>query len=900
MAKLSSLGKELQKQRKKFGTRKRVGATLALVLFAGLVSFGSTAPTFAAYLDEMIGTYIPTTRTPDAWDNTYPFMNDNPDGLQVTLSSYQRDYNLSEQEGSAVYNASIDVAPRHLVSGFFSALSDFNKPVTVAIDFSGLVDDASEYQIADELTDAGSSVDPDKYTIEKDGNIVTITLERGLFMAELIDIMMSMSPEDAQAMNSDMMAIQEQWDIDYPDGVPDEVMRAAFIALLEEHLSSYVNDPDTRDWGLMYDEMMGGPSELIQASLQFSVRYPYIGPEQPDYLGDGKLTATATVCQGVGVTCEPQSYASCDELSTSGTRCVRLAEYGYPTLASYDPDGWAGVQPLVSMNTSLLTRFSSANPVRYTEQMQQELDNGFGGNMLTEYDTVIIGFHQSYLEDNQESSYDVDITSLLDDFDIESQFYYRYSASGSQTFMADPPDPSYGTVEIVDGHIKVWTKNVPGSEDVILGLKLTPKQTGDGIIKLTQRTCVAWPGETATTAGCVAPEQSPNAHNAGLTTGEVIYTISRYKLIQSYEVEGGGPVLPGSTVKFTTTVQNLIGSPATGAVNLDLRRLLDHVEWLDDVEVNYPQGAAGGGQWWGNLGRNKLDTYFHQLAPHASSTMNFTVKVNEDTPVGTDLDVLSWYCDPYTGCESETEMCAFEAEGSALSEVRCTGGWYSYWSSDVGVVHETEEEIAGAARFAAFIEAGIPTACSSDDKACSQASLTVQSLDGGGEEENPDDNGDGTVLDKALAVEDTPVDLDSSKQTALTVTNKPYFSGKTEKPFTPVTVTVHSDPVSCSTTSDVNGNWSCMLPTTIPSGTHTAYVYLTDPDTNAVITLGPYSLMVNGGDGTTITDSTKVGAPNSGVGIVIDLVGSIVLVAILVILPTGYALYYRRQATTRQ
>lgn len=86
----------------------------------------------------------------------------------------------------------------------------------------------------------------------------------------------------------------------------------------------------------------------------------------------------------------------------------------------------------------------------------------------------------------------------------------------------------------------------------------------------------------------------------------------------------------------------------------------------------------------------------------------------------------------------------------------------------------------------------------------------------------------------------------------------PTFSG-VATPGAAVKVTVHSDPVICTTTADSNGNWSCTLSAALPSGEHTVYVQVTNPD-NSVENLGPYAVTV----GDTITNATPT-APNTGV-----------------------------------
>jgi hypothetical protein len=75
-----------------------------------------------------------------------------------------------------------------------------------------------------------------------------------------------------------------------------------------------------------------------------------------------------------------------------------------------------------------------------------------------------------------------------------------------------------------------------------------------------------------------------------------------------------------------------------------------------------------------------------------------------------------------------------------------------------------------------------------------------------------------------------------------TIPAQPTFSG-TSHPFAQVTVTVHSNPVTCSTTADSSGAWSCQLPQSLPAGVHTVVVDFVNPDASTA-ELGPYSVTV--------------------------------------------------------
>lgn len=95
------------------------------------------------------------------------------------------------------------------------------------------------------------------------------------------------------------------------------------------------------------------------------------------------------------------------------------------------------------------------------------------------------------------------------------------------------------------------------------------------------------------------------------------------------------------------------------------------------------------------------------------------------------------------------------------------------------------------------------------------------------------------------------------------ISKMPTFAGATE-PYAKVTVTVHSDPVSCEATADAYGNWSCTLPTELPSGQHSLLASIALAN-NSTLDLGPYPVHVIGALG---TPGTTLGeglfAPNTG------------------------------------
>ncbi|HEY1085312.1 MAG TPA: leucine-rich repeat protein [Candidatus Saccharimonadales bacterium] len=107
-----------------------------------------------------------------------------------------------------------------------------------------------------------------------------------------------------------------------------------------------------------------------------------------------------------------------------------------------------------------------------------------------------------------------------------------------------------------------------------------------------------------------------------------------------------------------------------------------------------------------------------------------------------------------------------------------------------------------------------------------------------------------------------------------TIPSLPTFSG-VATPGATVVVTVHSDPVTCTTTADANGKWSCTLSEDLPAGKHTVYVEITNPD-NSVQKLGPYSVVVKAGEATVL-------APDSGVASLQETTVNWLLIALVLI-----------------
>ncbi|MNH26236.1 hypothetical protein D3C79_862760 [compost metagenome] len=75
-----------------------------------------------------------------------------------------------------------------------------------------------------------------------------------------------------------------------------------------------------------------------------------------------------------------------------------------------------------------------------------------------------------------------------------------------------------------------------------------------------------------------------------------------------------------------------------------------------------------------------------------------------------------------------------------------------------------------------------------------------------------------------------------------TISTLPVFRGKAV-PHSTITVTVHSDPVTCTTKADAEGDWECVFTTALPAGNHTVDIAMTAPD-NVTTHLGPYPVLV--------------------------------------------------------
>ena len=123
----------------------------------------------------------------------------------------------------------------------------------------------------------------------------------------------------------------------------------------------------------------------------------------------------------------------------------------------------------------------------------------------------------------------------------------------------------------------------------------------------------------------------------------------------------------------------------------------------------------------------------------------------------------------------------------------------------------------------------------------------------------------------STTTESVPVTVtyDNSDVAGSVINKRPTFSG-TANPNSTVTVTVHSDPISCTTNADADGAWTCTLPSDLPSGEHTVYVSVIPFGGGAATELGPYAVSVvgaeNPGNGETGGVVITPGTPNTGLG----------------------------------
>jgi hypothetical protein len=111
-----------------------------------------------------------------------------------------------------------------------------------------------------------------------------------------------------------------------------------------------------------------------------------------------------------------------------------------------------------------------------------------------------------------------------------------------------------------------------------------------------------------------------------------------------------------------------------------------------------------------------------------------------------------------------------------------------------------------------------------------------------------------------LSINNTNTSNSTGGTTAYTTSDTtPTFSGIADS-GTKVTVTVTSDPVTCTDTSDTNSHWECTLPTPLTLGTHTVSIKAEDKAGNTT-TIPSFTLYV--GNTTLNTEVTYIEATQS-------------------------------------
>lgn len=172
----------------------------------------------------------------------------------------------------------------------------------------------------------------------------------------------------------------------------------------------------------------------------------------------------------------------------------------------------------------------------------------------------------------------------------------------------------------------------------------------------------------------------------------------------------------------------------------------------------------------------------------------------------------------------------------------------------------------------------------------------------GGGDDTPGDNDKVTARVEGQTLKKGEVEI---------IPKRPTFSG-TAPAHSAVKVTVHSDPVSCETTADADGKWSCTLPESLEPGLHTVRVVITTPDDQTIV-LEDYSVRVDGQTDQSDTISGHIpGVPNAGTsesstanGASHYVVGKssasgIIVATATLMLIIGGSLFYRHKLSNRR
>lgn len=93
----------------------------------------------------------------------------------------------------------------------------------------------------------------------------------------------------------------------------------------------------------------------------------------------------------------------------------------------------------------------------------------------------------------------------------------------------------------------------------------------------------------------------------------------------------------------------------------------------------------------------------------------------------------------------------------------------------------------------------------------------------------------------------TPLSVPTQTQSIPSVipqtSDKPTISG-TSSPFAIITIIIHSDPITCTTTADSTGFWQCILPQTLQPGIHSVSITAVNKTTGAILKAPTFFIQV--------------------------------------------------------
>jgi hypothetical protein len=180
--------------------------------------------------------------------------------------------------------------------------------------------------------------------------------------------------------------------------------------------------------------------------------------------------------------------------------------------------------------------------------------------------------------------------------------------------------------------------------------------------------------------------------------------------------------------------------------------------------------------------------------------------------------------------------------------------WHTFVSSPSTATTRTVTGLTSSQTYSFRVSAVSNDGTSAPSATVSAATLAATSS--GGQTAAPSRTGTSTGSTNSTPSSDTttpPATSDTTTPTieesgntladGSTISSTPTFSG-TANPYDTVTVTVHSDPVTCTATADASGKWSCQIKSALASGQHTVLVAITSYVDGAIQNLGPYTVSV--------------------------------------------------------